>query len=62
MKKRRDDLQRHVDRFMKLYRRKKVRGLDPKDRQYDRKVEQLIRRMSPAGLDRLLRGVESTAR
>jgi hypothetical protein len=61
MKKRRDDLQQHVDRFMKLYRRKKVRGLDPNDRQYDRKVEQLIKRMSPAELDRLLHGGESTA-
>jgi hypothetical protein len=39
---------------MKLYRRKKVRGLDPNDRHYDRKVEQLIKRMSPTELDRLL--------
>jgi hypothetical protein len=62
MKKRHDDLQQHVDRFMKLYRRKQVRGLDPNDRQYDRKVEQLIQRLSPAELDRLLHDEESTAR
>jgi hypothetical protein len=56
LKKREQDLQQHVSRFMKAYRRKKVRGFDPNDRGYDRKVEQLVKRMSPAELDRLING------
>jgi len=47
--------------MMSLYRRKKIGGLDPNDLQYARKLEQFIKRMSPAELDRLLHAGASTA-
>ena len=43
-------------RFVRAYRRKKRPGHDPNDRAYDRKVVDLIRRMSPEELGALLTG------
>jgi hypothetical protein len=42
-------------RFLRQYRRKKVRNIDPNDRQYDRELEARIKRMSAEELDQLLR-------
>jgi hypothetical protein len=41
--------------FMRQYKRKACKnGPDPNDRQYDRKLEQRIKRMKPEELDDLL--------
>jgi hypothetical protein len=53
--KRRQRVQAKVARFAQQYARKKPGGMgEPNDRQYDRKVEQMVRHMDPVELDRLL--------
>ena len=48
-----------VQLFVRRYGRKaRAGGLDPNDRDYDRRVENRIRRMSPEDLDALLRAGE----
>lgn len=45
----------HLHVFLQEYARKAQPGRDPNDRQYDRKLEDKIKRMKPQVLDRLLR-------
>jgi hypothetical protein len=43
--------------FVQQYgRKKRASGYDPNDRDYDRKIEKLVKRMDPVELDTLLRG------
>jgi hypothetical protein len=37
-------------------RKKRPGGLDPNDRQYDRKLQATVKRMDPAELDEMLHG------
>ncbi|HWI41386.1 MAG TPA: hypothetical protein VNX25_07850 [Verrucomicrobiae bacterium] len=53
-KKKKDWLKSNIGQFMKEYGRKCQRGVEPNDRQYDRKVEKLIKQMDPAELNELL--------
>ncbi|NJS39876.1 MAG: hypothetical protein HC783_13660 [Rhodobacteraceae bacterium] len=41
--------------FARQYARRKQRGMDPNDRGYDRELEEQLKKMDPAELDRLLR-------
>jgi hypothetical protein len=41
--------------FLRQYARRAQKRTEPNDRQYDRQVEQIIRRMKPDDLDRLMR-------
>jgi hypothetical protein len=63
MSQRRKRLQAEVGAFLRQYARKRPRsGFDPNDRQYDRKLEEALKRMKPEELDRLLNdggGVEN---
>jgi hypothetical protein len=57
MKKRGRDIEGKVARFMQMYRRKKPRGRsEPNDREYDRKLEALVKRLPPEELDQLMNG------
>jgi hypothetical protein len=56
MSKRKDRLEREIGLFVRQYARKHYPGHDPNDRQYDREIEQIIRRMSPEDLDELMHG------
>jgi hypothetical protein len=47
-------LKSNIGQFVKEYGRKAQRGVEPNDRQYDRKVEKLIKRMDPRELTELL--------
>ena len=49
-------LRENIGDFMRQYQRKAQRGVEPNDRQYDRKVEEEIKRMDPFELDRLING------
>jgi hypothetical protein len=44
-----------IKRFVQQYGRGASPGFDPNDRGYDREIEQMVRRMSPEQLDRLMR-------
>ena len=46
--------------FMRQYTRKAQRGVEPNDRQYDRKVEEEIKRLSPEELSELMSGEDSS--
>ncbi len=41
--------------FVQQYGRKAQKGIEPNDRRYVREVENVVKRMKPADLDRLLR-------
>ena len=58
MAKGRKELESEVAAFLRKYARKAQRGREPNDRRFDRKVEQMVKRMKPADLDRLIRGLE----
>lgn len=58
----RDWLQRNLGNFLRQYRRKAQRGMEPNDRPYDRKVEQQIKRMRPEDFSDLMAGDEDVAR
>ncbi len=58
MSRRKQRLAAEVSTFMKRYTRKRPHRGEPNDRKYDRKVEELIKRMDPVELDALLRGDE----
>lgn len=45
--------------FLRSYERKARPGLDPNDRSYDRNVEEIVKRMDPVELDRLMHGDDS---
>lgn len=47
-----------IGEFLRQYRRKAQRGIEPNDRQYSRKFEQKLKRMRPEELDELLNGFE----
>ena len=49
-------LRENIGDFMRQYQRKAQRGVEPNDRQYDRKVEEEIKRMDPFELGRLING------
>ncbi len=53
-KKKKEWLKNNIAQFVKEYGRKAQRGVEPNDRQYDRKVEKLIKRMDPKELSELL--------
>jgi hypothetical protein len=53
-KKKKEWLKSNIGQFVKEYGRKSQRGVEPNDRQYDRKVEKLIKRMDPKELSELL--------
>jgi hypothetical protein len=53
--KRRTWLRQHLPAFLREYARTSRREGDPNDRQYDRKLEQEIKRMDPQDLDAMLR-------
>jgi hypothetical protein len=55
-KKNKKDLATVIGHFLQQYRRKAYPNFDPNDRQYDRKVEQYIKRMTPEDLDEVLNG------
>ena len=44
-----------LSRFVRQYARKAQKGHEPNDRQYDRKLEERIKKMTPEALDALLR-------
>ena len=44
--------------FTQQYARKAQKRTEPNDRRYDREIEQTVKRMDPAALDRLLRDDE----
>ncbi len=44
-----------LHRFVRLYGRKAQKGVEPNDRQHDRRLEKEIKRMKPDELDRSLR-------
>jgi hypothetical protein len=49
-------LKQHLPVFLREYgRTSRRRGYDPNDRQYDRELEQEIKRMDPQQLDALMR-------
>jgi hypothetical protein len=49
-------LARKMGAFLRQYKRRAHKGYDPNDRQYDREIEQYIRRLKPEDLDVLLNG------
>jgi hypothetical protein len=51
-------LRSNIGDFMRQYQRKAQRGVEPNDRQYDRKVEEEIKRMDPFELDQLINGTD----
>jgi hypothetical protein len=55
---RKQRLQAEVGAFVRQYARKRQKGHDPNDRQYDRKLEKNLRRMKPELLDDLINGDE----
>ena len=48
------DLEKHIGKFMKQYARKAQKGQEPNDRDYDRKVEQYLKQLSPYELSALM--------
>ncbi len=58
MSRRKQRLAAEVPTFMKRYTRKRPHRGEPNDRKYDRKVEELVKRMDPVELDALLHGDE----
>lgn len=44
-----------VAKFIQQYGRKAMKGIDPNDRSYDRKLEATLKKMPPERLDRLMR-------
>lgn len=55
-------LEADIGVFIRQYARKHYPKHDPNDRRYDRKIEQIVRRMSPEELDELMRGVDEDPR
>ena len=56
MSKRKQKLHADIRVFLKQYARKAHAGHDPNDRQYDRRIEGMIKRMRPEELDELMNG------
>ncbi|MCL2775711.1 MAG: hypothetical protein FWD71_20545 [Oscillospiraceae bacterium] len=51
-----DKIKKNYDLFVKQYARKSkgINGFDPNDRRYDRKLEQIIKKMDPEKLYNIL--------
>ncbi|MGD9795479.1 MAG: hypothetical protein AB7V43_18600 [Acidimicrobiia bacterium] len=49
-------LQANLGTFMRQYGRRAHAGHDPNDRGYDRKVEKLVKQMSPEEVDEMING------
>ena len=49
-------LAKKIPGFLRQYARKHYPNWDPNDRAYDRRLEALLKRMSPQELDRLMHG------
>jgi|tagenome__1003787_1003787.scaffolds.fasta_scaffold20988359_8 hypothetical protein len=52
----RRQLARDLGNFLRLYRRKAQKGVEPNDRLYDHQVERILQRLKPEELDTLLNG------
>ena len=57
MNKRRQRLKAQIGLFMQQYARKHAH-YDPNDRKYSRKIEKIIRKMTPQELDDLMHGID----
>ena len=55
MDQRRQKLENRIAAFLRKYGRKAPKKGEPNDRRFDRKVQQMIRRMKPGELDELIR-------
>lgn len=62
MSRRKRRLEADIGVFIRQYARKHYPKHDPNDRRYDRKIEQIVRRMSPEELDELMRGADEEAK
>ena len=51
-----DLLAQQIGTFVRQYARKAQKGQEPNDRQYDRGVEEIVRKLKPEELDVLLNG------
>lgn len=49
-----NQLKTKITTFLRQYGRKAEHGYDPNDRGYDRKIEELIKKMDPEELDKLM--------
>ena len=58
MSERKRRLEADIGAFIQQYARKHYPNSDPNDRTYDRRIERIVKRMSPAQLDELMRGVD----
>jgi hypothetical protein len=56
--KRKRRLESEIGVFIRQYARKHYPNHDPNDRRYDRKIEKIVRHMSAAELDELMRGAD----
>lgn len=54
----RKQLSRDLGQFLRLYRRKAQKGVEPNDRRYDQRIERILQRLKPEELDLLLNGEE----
>jgi hypothetical protein len=52
------DLEGQLAAFVQQYARKAYPNIDPNDRRYDRKMEEIAKRMDPIEFDRLVHGAE----
>lgn len=57
----RKQLGNRIALFLRQYARKSDARSDPNDRRYDRKIEEIIKRMNPQELDRLIRSEDGDA-
>jgi hypothetical protein len=57
-RRRKQRLEGKVGTFLRQYAKKRQKGWDPNDRQYFRRVEEIVQRMSPEDLDELMNGAD----
>lgn len=57
-RRRKQRLEAKVGTFLRQYAKKRQKGSDPNDRQYFRRVEQIVQRMAPQDLDELMNGAD----
>ncbi|OZA80417.1 MAG: hypothetical protein B7X64_06110 [Halothiobacillus sp. 39-53-45] len=55
-KSKKDKIVRKLGGFLQQYQRKSQRGVEPNDRQYDRKIEAQLKKLPPEELSELLSG------
>jgi len=55
-KREREELEKRIGEFMRIYGRRAQKGCEPNDRRFDVRVEQYVRKMRPEDLDVLLNG------